>query len=101
MAAMPDRLSGAILFKAPELFNGHGFADLIAPRRRASTHPAPLHRVYHAITQVLRIWLRHPCWPPPSQQIESEASRFGNPQLDSTQRQRALDKPWPDESPIG
>jgi transposase-like protein len=27
----------------------------------------------------LRIWLRHSCWPPPSQQVESECPRFGNP----------------------
>ena len=59
--------------------NVHGFADLIAPRRRAPAHRAPLHRVNHPITQVLRIWLRHPCWPPPSQQVEPEATRFGNP----------------------
>jgi hypothetical protein len=26
----------------------------------------------------LRIWLRHSCWPPPSQQVESECPRFGN-----------------------
>ena len=40
MAAMPDRLSGAILFKAPEPLSRQGFADLMAPRRRASAHPA-------------------------------------------------------------
>jgi hypothetical protein len=40
MAAMPDRLSGAILFKAPEPFSRQGFADLMAPHRRASAHPA-------------------------------------------------------------
>jgi hypothetical protein len=32
MAAMPDRFAGANLFNALEPFNGHGFADLIAPR---------------------------------------------------------------------
>ena len=70
------------------------FADLIAPRRRPAAHFAPLHRVDHPVTQVLRIRLRHSCWPPPSQQVESKSPRFGNLQLnlqlDSSQTQPAL-----------
>jgi hypothetical protein len=72
VAAVPDRLSRAMAFNAFKPLDRHGFADLIAPRRRAPAHLAPLHRVNHAITQVLRIRLRHSCWPPPSQQVESE-----------------------------
>jgi hypothetical protein len=35
--------------------------------------------IEQAVPQVLRIWLWHSCWPPPSQQIESKSARFGNP----------------------
>src|SRR5271154_6812191 len=64
VAAVPDRLSRAMAFNAFKPLDRHGFADLVAPRRRAPAHPAPLHRVNHPITQVLRIRLRHSCWPP-------------------------------------
>jgi hypothetical protein len=79
MAAMPDQLARAIPLKPFEPFDGCGFADLIPPRRRATAHPALQHRVDHPIAQILRIWLRHPRWPPPSQQVESELQRFVNP----------------------
>jgi len=38
----------------------------------------------------LWVRLRHSCWPPPSQQVESKSPRFGNPHLDSSQKQPAL-----------
>src|SRR5271165_4112893 len=53
-------------------------ADLIATRRGPTAHAAPLHGVDHTVAQILRIRLRHPCWPPPSQQVESDQSRYVN-----------------------
>jgi len=79
MAAMPDRRSRAIPFNPLKPFNGYRFADLVASRRRATAHCALPNRINNPVAQVLRIWLRHSCWPPPSQQVESECPRFGNP----------------------
>jgi hypothetical protein len=38
-------------------------------------------RFDHAPTQVLRIRLRHPYWPPPSSELESYSRRHGNPRF--------------------
>src|SRR5450631_703256 len=38
-----------------------------------------LDRPDHSPTQILRIRLRHSCWPPPSRQLESCSRRYGNP----------------------
>ena len=59
VAAVPDRLSRAIPFNPFKPLDRHQFADCVAPRRCAAAHLAPLHRVNHPITQVLRIRLRH------------------------------------------
>jgi hypothetical protein len=59
MPAMPDRLSRAIPLQALKPFDGDGFADLIAPRRRAAAHLALPDRINHALAQVLRIRLRN------------------------------------------
>src|SRR5882757_4376600 len=40
---------------------------------------AVLNRADYARTQVIRIRLRHPCWPPPSRKLESYSCRHGNP----------------------
>jgi hypothetical protein len=45
MAAMSDRLSGAMAFKALQPLDGHGFADLVMTPRRPAGQLAPLHRV--------------------------------------------------------
>jgi hypothetical protein len=59
MAAVSDRLSRAIPFNSLKPFDSHGFADLVPTRCCAAAHFAPLHRIYHAVTQVLRIRLCH------------------------------------------
>src|SRR5579863_6622388 len=57
---------------------------------RADTHTAllrslrngssPLDRFNHTCPQILRIRLRHPCWPPlPSTKLESYSRAQGNP----------------------
>src|SRR4029077_11888380 len=79
MPSMANRLSRAIPLKALQPFDGDRFADLIAPPGCPAAHLASLHRINHSVTQVLRIGLRHSCWPPPSQQVESKPPRFGNP----------------------
>ena len=53
MAAMSDRLSRAIPFNPLKPFDRHGFADLVATRCCAAADFAPLHRINHAVTQVL------------------------------------------------
>jgi hypothetical protein len=58
MAAMSDRLLGAMAFKALQPLDGHGFADLVMTTRPAA-HLAPLHRVDHPVAQILRIPLCH------------------------------------------
>ena len=45
MAAMSDRLLGAMAFKALQPLDGHGFADLVMTPRRPAGQLAPLHRV--------------------------------------------------------
>src|SRR6266700_7173914 len=35
----------------------------------------------HSPTQILRIRLRHSCWPPPSRQLESCSRRYWNPRF--------------------
>src|SRR5258708_24136012 len=40
-----------------------------------------INRFDHASTQVLRIRLRHPCWPPPSRKLESYSRSHGNPRF--------------------
>jgi hypothetical protein len=53
MPSMADRLSGAIPLQALQPFDGCGFADLVAPRGCPAAHLASLHRIEHAVTQVL------------------------------------------------
>src|SRR6266567_1521420 len=65
--------------------------NLEEAHHRADAHPALLgglgygiatiNRRDHAPTQVLRIRLRHSCWPPPSRKLESYSRRHGNPRF--------------------
>src|SRR4030081_3814261 len=48
-------------------------------------------RFDHAPTQVLRIRLRHSCWPPPSRELESYSRRHGNPRFSLFGKRS---KPW-------
>ena len=55
--------------------------DSLTPNRAAAARrliPPDHDRVDHPVAQILRISSSHPCWPPPSQQVESEQARFGN-----------------------
>ena len=42
---------------------------------------AGINRLDYARSQVLRIRLRHPCWPPPSRKLESYSPPCGNPRF--------------------
>src|ERR1700679_2629066 len=53
MAAMANRLSGAIPLQTLQPFDGYGFADFVAACGCPAAHLASLHRVEHAVTQVL------------------------------------------------
>jgi hypothetical protein len=80
MAAVSDRLSGAVAFKALQPLDGHGFADLVMTGRRPAAQLVPLHRVDHPVAQILRIPL---CHPPaglrPASRLNQKSRRFGNP----------------------
>ena len=54
MPAVSDRLSRAIPINALKPFARRRFADLVAARCCAAAHFAPLHRINHALPQVLR-----------------------------------------------
>jgi hypothetical protein len=56
MAAVSDGLSRAIPFNSLKPLIA---TDLVAARGCAAAHFAPLHRINHAVTQVLRIRLCH------------------------------------------
>jgi hypothetical protein len=51
MAAISDRLSGAMAFRAFQPLDGHGFADLIMTTRRPAAHLGPLNRVGHLVAR--------------------------------------------------
>src|SRR5437660_12219990 len=58
-----------------------------------------MHRFDHAPTQVLRVRLRHSCWPPPSRELESYSRRHGNPRFSlfgkrSKARSGEMRSPW-------
>ncbi len=66
-------------FEALHPLDRRGLAHPKAVRSRTPAHPPTKHRVNHPVAQILRICTGHPCWPPSSQQVESEQRRFGNP----------------------
>ena len=59
MAAISDRLSRAMAFKALQPLDGHRFADLVVTGCRPAAQLVPLDRITHAVAQVLRIPLYH------------------------------------------
>src|SRR6202040_2305592 len=57
-------------------------ADADAALLRSFRDGGPaLDRPNHSPTQILRIRLRHSCWPPPSRKLESCSRRYGNPRF--------------------
>src|SRR5450631_3504418 len=57
-------------------------ADADAALLRSFRDGGPaLDRPNHSPTQILRIRLRHSCWPPPSRELESYSRRYGNPRV--------------------
>src|SRR5450631_1417583 len=57
-------------------------ADADAALLRSFRDGGPaLDRPDHSPTQILRIRLRHVCWPPPSRELESYSRRYGNPRV--------------------
>jgi len=90
MAAVSDRLSRAIQFNALKPFDRRRFADLVAARCCAAAHFVPLHRINHALTQVLR----NRALPSPaglrSANRLNQSRRFGN--LEGSVRSRGSDR---------
>jgi hypothetical protein len=60
-------------------FDPNRFADSKARRSAPAAHAAPQNRINHTVSQILRVRSGHSCWPPSSQQVESERARFENP----------------------
>src|SRR5713101_7889312 len=80
VAAEFGRLDAARLPVKLEEANDRADAD--APMLRSFRDGGPaLDRPNHSPTQILRIRLRHACWPPPSRHLESCSRPHGNPRV--------------------
>src|SRR5450755_1136146 len=80
VAAEFGRLDAARL--PVELKEADDRADADAALLRSFRDGGPaLDRPNHSPTQILRIRLRHSCWPPPSRELESYSRRYGNPRV--------------------
>src|SRR5216684_6641285 len=80
VAAEFGRLDAARLPVKLEEANDRADAD--APLLRSFRDGGPaLDRPNHSPTQILRIRLRHACWPPPSRHLESRSRPHGNPRV--------------------
>src|SRR5229473_4504173 len=66
-------------------------ADFALLRSFRNGGPA-LDRPDNSPTQILRIRLRHSCWPPPSRQLESCSHRFGNPRFSLSGKRSNLNR---------
>lgn len=72
-AHLPGRhVAGAAELAHPAHRRRHANLEL---RRRRAGRQARLHCLAHPSTQIHRIRPRHPCWPPPTQQAESDPHR--------------------------
>src|SRR6266849_6045019 len=80
VAAEFGRLDAARLPVKLEEADDRADADAALLRSFRDGGPA-LNRPNHSPTQILRIRLRHPCWPPPSTHLESCSRRYGNPRF--------------------
>src|SRR5260370_29129626 len=68
-------------------------ADFALLRSFRNGGPA-LDRPDNSPTQILRIRLRHSCWPPPSRQLESYSRRYGNPRFSLLGKRSSDVTPW-------
>src|SRR5450756_2385441 len=93
VAAEFGRLDAARL--PVELKEADDRADADAALLRSFRDGGPaLDRPNHSPTQILRIRLRHSCWPPPSRELESYSRRYGNPRVSLLgKRSRPGDRP--------
>src|SRR3982074_2137450 len=80
VAAEFGRLDAACLPVKLEEADDRADADAALLRSFRDGSPAP-NRPNHSSTQILRIRLRHACWPPPSRHLESCSRRYGNPRF--------------------
>src|SRR5204863_1957480 len=80
VAAEFGRLDAARLPVKLEEADDRTDADAALLRSFRDGGPA-LNRPDHSPTQILRIRLRHACWPPPSRHLESCSRRYGNPRV--------------------
>src|SRR6266852_9129089 len=80
VAAEFGRLDAARLPVKLEEADDRADADAALLRSFRDGGPA-LNRPNHPPTQILRIRLRHPCWPPPSRHLESCSRGYGNPRF--------------------
>src|SRR6266567_5838075 len=80
VAAEFGRLDAARLPVKLEEADDRTDADAALLRSFRDGGPA-LNRPDHSPTQILRIRLRHACWPPPSRHLESCSCRYGNPRV--------------------
>src|SRR5260370_2451824 len=70
-------------------------ADADAPLLRSFRDGGPaLDRPNHSPTQILRIRLRHACWPPPSRHLESCSRPHGNPRVSLLGKRSKIAQRW-------
>src|ERR1700682_2307822 len=92
VAAEFGRLDAARLPVKLEEADDRADADAALLRSFRDGGPA-LNRPNHSPTQILRIRLRHSCWPPPSRKLESCSRRFGNPRVSLLGKRSSLPEP--------
>src|SRR5216684_4523937 len=90
VAAEFGRLDAARLPVKLDEADDRADADAALLRSFRDGGPA-LNRPNHSPTQILRIRLRHACWPPPSRHLESCSRGYGNPRFSLLGKRSNLD----------
>ncbi len=77
-ANLPRRHAARVL-KPPDPIDDRAHPNAKLGRRPMPRQSTLQNRSDRALPKISRIGLSHPCWPPPSQHLESEQDRFWNP----------------------
>ncbi len=75
-------------FEAFDPFDRRARSDTEPEHGLSARHACHLHCCHNALAKVHRIGFRHPCWPPPSQNVESQSTLPWNPHRFSSMSSR-------------